>query len=321
MQKIFNKHYPTGIGILFSLLALTTAIQPGVGLAYKALLFVMALAAFTAYSELRREVRWLPFLILVVPIYLAIQYLSVHGYDLWGKMLSWQMRQDVVVDLNPIFRDIPFNDAAFARRFQSEPFTRFMQLVYANGFVVPALVPIYRAMIARDLHKVLKYLLSAHIFQVFLITPFYLTFHLQEVWYVLGHADGMARNLTEIQAAGVTLNSFPSMHTSIAFAMFLVLLEEKNRLFKWVWGFFCLSVIFSTMYLEIHWVLDVIGGLIFAYATVKLVDFILNRVEGWIPTLLKSLYFAGRPIPPAPANPSVKKYPVAGFIARNDEGL
>lgn len=321
--ETINNHYPTAIGIFFLILAFTTAIQPGVDLAYKTLLFILALAAFTAYSELRREVKWLPFLILVVPIYFAIQYLNVHGYELWGKMLSWEMSRDIVVDLNPVFREIPFNDAAFTRQFQSEPFTQFMRFVYANGFVVPALVPIYRAMIARDLHKVLRYLLSAHIFQVFLITPFYLTFHLQETWYVLGHPDGMARNLTPAQAAGVTLNAFPSMHTSIAFAMFLVLLSEKNRLFKWVWGFFCLSVIYSTMYLEIHWVLDVIGGLILAYATVKLVDFVLRKAEGWIPARLKAFYFKDIPAPPVPApKPSAtKKYPAAGFLTRNEESL
>ena len=321
--ETINQHYPTAIGILFLILALTTAIQPGVDLAYKTLLFVLALAAFTAYSELRRKVKWLPFLAITVPIYFAIQYLNVHGYELWGKMLSWEMSRNIVIDLNPIFRRIPFNDAAFARQFQSEPFTQFMRLVYANGFVVPALVPIYRAMIARDLHKILRYLLSAHIFQVFLITPFYLTFHLQEVWYVLGEPDGMARNLTPAQAAGVTLNSFPSMHTSIAFAMFLVLLSEKNKFFKWLWGFFCLSVIFSTMYLEIHWVLDVLGGLILAFGTVKLVDRVLTKIENWVPASLKAFYFNDIPTPPVPApKPSTrKKYPAAGFLTHNEESL
>jgi len=87
----------------------------------------------------------------------------------------------------------------------------------------------------------LKYALSAHIFQVFLITPFYLVFHLQEVWYVLEQSDGLDRNLTPIQAAGVTLNCFPSMHTSIAFAMFLLVLREKNKVFKFFGVFFVLA--------------------------------------------------------------------------------
>lgn len=83
----------------------------------------------------------------------------------------------------------------------------------------------------------IRYVLSAHILQVFLITPFYLTFHLQEVWYVLKHHDGLARHLGATAAAGVTLNCFPSMHTSISFAMFLLALREKNKLFKFLFGF------------------------------------------------------------------------------------
>ncbi|WP_206810135.1 phosphatase PAP2 family protein [Paradesulfitobacterium ferrireducens] len=289
--ELSNKYYHYFIGSLFLVLGFLTAIQEQVGIAYKVYLFVLAFAAFTATTDLRRDVKWLPFLAAAVPIFLAIQYLNVHGYEMWGKMLSWQMEQQIVIDLNPIFQRIPLNDAAFTRVFQSQWFTLFMREVYANGFVLPALVPIYRAIIAKDLRKILKYLLAAHIFQVFLITPFYLTFHLQETWYVLGHPDGMARGLSPEAAAGVTLNAFPSMHTSIAFAMFLVLLEERNRLFKWVWGFFCLSVIYSTMYLEIHWVIDVIAGMLFAYATVKLVNFVLAKAENWVPAFLKKLYF------------------------------
>ncbi|MCS4522535.1 hypothetical protein JTS97_14810 [Clostridium botulinum] len=87
----------------------------------------------------------------------------------------------------------------------------------------------YRAALSKDFRKMMRYTLSAHVLQVFLITPFYLMFHLQEVWYVNGHPDGLARNLGPQAAAGVTLNCFPSMHTSIAFAMFLVVLHEKIK--------------------------------------------------------------------------------------------
>ena len=289
--EFLNKYYQYLIGLLFLFYALLTVVQEQVGIAYKVYLFILVLAAFTATSDLRRDVKWIPFLLAAVPIFLAIQYLSIHGYEMWGRMLSWQLEQKIVIDLNPLFQRIPLNDAAFTRVYQSGWLTEFMRQVYANGFVLPALVPIYRAIIAKDLRKILKYLLSAHIFQVFLITPFYLSFHLQETWYVLGHPDGMARGLSPEAAAGVTLNAFPSMHTSIAFAMFLVLLEEKNRLFKWVWGLFCLSVIYSTMYLEIHWVIDVLAGMLFAYATVKLVNLILVKAENWIPASLRNLYY------------------------------
>lgn len=289
--RLIDKYFFILIGLYFLRTAILTSLYSNAGVDYKAYFYLLAFASFTAYSDMRRDVKWLPFIILCIPFLLIIQYISVHGYDFWGKMLSWQISRKIVFDLNPIFSKIPLNDAAFMRVYKSETLTWFMRLVYQNGFVLPVLLPLYRACISKDTKKAVRYALSAHIFQVFLITPFYLMFHLQEVWYVLGHPDGMARNFTPEQAAGWTLNCFPSMHTSIAFAMFLLVIREKNKLFKWVWGFFCLSVIFSTMYLEIHWVIDVIGGLILAYATVKLVDFILAKADKLLYKPLGRFYY------------------------------
>jgi membrane-associated phospholipid phosphatase len=154
-----------------------------------------------------------------------------------------------------------------------------MKLVYNTGFVLAVIVPFYRAVLSIDFKKMLRYTLSAHIFQVFIFTPFYVTFYLQNVWFVYGDPDPLSRHMTYAEAAKSTLNGLPSMHTSIAFAMFLLVLRERNTIFKWVWGFFCLSVIYSTMYLEIHWVIDVIAGLVFGYLVVKLVDFVLAKVS------------------------------------------
>lgn len=291
LWKLIDKYFFVLIGLFFLGSAIHISFTSNAGIDYKILVYLLAFASFTAYSEIRKDVKWLPFLLFSIPFILIIQYISINGYSFWGKMLSWQISKNIVFDLNPLFSKIPLNDAAFMRVYQSDTLTWFMRLVYQNGFVLPVILPLYRACISKDLKKAIRYALSAHIFQVFLITPFYLMFHLQEVWYVLGHPDGMARNFTPEQAAGWTLNCFPSMHTSIAFAMFLLVLREKNRLFKWIWGFFCLSVIFSTMYLEIHWVIDVIGGLILGYGTVKLVDFVLAKADNLLYKPLGRFYY------------------------------
>ncbi|OFI07437.1 undecaprenyl pyrophosphate phosphatase [Clostridium acetireducens DSM 10703] len=253
--------------------------------------FLLVLACTTCYSEIRKDVNWIPFLILAIPFIFFVLYASIYGYDFWGKILSWQLSKDIVINLNPIFKKIPLNDAYFARLYKTDTLTWFFRLVYNNGFVLPVLIPIYRAAMAKDFKKMLKYALSGHLLQIFLISPFYLTFHLQEVWYVLGNPDGLARNLSPQAAAGVTLNCFPSMHTSIAFAMFLLVLREKNKIFKYTWSFFCISVILSTMYLQIHWVLDVIAGIILAYVTVKLVDLILDILKLNLYSILDIFYY------------------------------
>lgn len=277
-MKFLDKYYSIIISIIIFIGILPIYFSPiDIGLKIVASLYWFA--AITAFCDAREDVNWIPFLILCVPFFIFLIYINTHGYEIWGKILKWQIAKGAVIDLNPIFRKIPFNDSSFARIYKNETLTWFMRLVYNNGFVMTAIIPILRSVIAKDFKKMCRYLCSAHVFQIFLISPFYLLFHLQEVWFVLGHPDGLARNFTKLQAAGWTLNCFPSMHTSISFAMFLLVLREKDKIFKWVWGFFCLSVIYSTMYLEIHWFIDVIAGLILAYGTVQLVDFLFSKLE------------------------------------------
>jgi len=81
-----------------------------------------------------------------------------------------------------------------------------MKLIYNNGFVLAVLVPFYRAILLIDFKKMLRYTLSAHIFQVF-----YVTFYIQNVWFVYGHADPLALNMSYAAAAQSTLNGFPSI--------------------------------------------------------------------------------------------------------------
>ena len=281
-KSLISKYYLIVIGLYFLVQAIITMFHSNTATDYKVYLFLLAFASFTAISEVRKDIKLIPYLLIAIPFILLIFYISDHGYEFWGKMLSWQINRGMVIDLNHIFEKIPFNDASFARIYQNDTLTWFFRLVYNNGFVLPVIIPLYRAGMAKDFKKMLRYSLSGHVLQVFLITPFYLLFHLQEVWFVTNQPDGLARNLSAHAAAGVTLNCFPSMHTSISFAMFLLVLREKNKPFKYVWGFLCLCVIYSTMYLEIHWTIDVIAGMAFAVCTVKLVDLLLAYGENLI---------------------------------------
>ncbi|NEZ46774.1 inositol phosphorylceramide synthase [Clostridium niameyense] len=290
--SFLERYYFIIVGAIFTYSFIRLSLINSLSYDYKFYLLLLAIASLTIYKEIRHDVRTVSFLVLAIPFLMFIFYANKHGYSFWGKMLSWQISRDIVVDLNPIFKNIPFNDAGFARILKTDTLTWFFRLVYNNGFVPTVLIPIYRAAMSKDFKKMLRYGLSGHLLQVFLITPFYLTFHLQEVWYVNGHPDGLARNLSPNAAAGVTLNCFPSMHTSIAFAMFLVVItNEKDTLFKWIWSFFCLSVVYSTMYLEIHWIIDVICGMILALVSVKIVDFILDKGKKPLKYILDRFYY------------------------------
>lgn len=292
--KFLENYYPIIIGIILFLKTIHIyMINAGPG--YKLIVSIYWLIFLTAYKDLRKDVRWIPFIIACIPLFLFLSYLTKNGYSIWGKMLAFERKLHIVIDLNPIFKEIPLNNGSFARIYKSDNLTWFMRLVYNNGFLFPPLICFYRSAIEKDLKKMLKYVCSAHVFQIFIISPFYITFHLQEVWFVLGQPDGLARHFKSLnEAAGTALNCFPSMHTSIAFAAFLLVLREKSKIFKFVWGFFCLSVIYSTLYLEIHWVIDIFGGLLLGFCAVKLADFAIDNLQKKLQPLLDKYYYKGK---------------------------
>lgn len=309
LKKLFNfveEYYPIIIGIILFIHTMHIYFinaTPG----YKVIESVYWFVFLTAYKDMRKDVKWLPFILLCIPFGIFLSYITKNGYTIWGQMLSFEKKLRIVVDFNPIFKSIPFNDGAIFRMYKSDNLTWFFRLVYNNGFVFPTLICILRSIIIKDFKKLIKYACSAHIFQIFLISPFYITFHLQEVWYVLGQPDGLARNFSSAaEKSGTVLNCFPSMHTSIAFAAFLLVLRERDKVFKCVWGFFCLSVIFSTLYLEIHWVIDVLGGLLLAYCSVKLADLVIDGLQKKIQPLLDKYYYRSNASAFEIDSPSVK---------------
>jgi hypothetical protein len=167
-----KKYYFIFIGLYFLRNALYTAIYADTGTDYKIYLFLLAFAAFTVFFDIRRDVKLISFCVLAIPFLFFIWYINANGYAFWGKMLSWQISRNIVVDLNPLFASIPLNDGSFARVFKNDTLTWFFRFVYNNGFVLPLLLPLYRAFISLDFKKMLRYALSGHIFQVFLLLLF-----------------------------------------------------------------------------------------------------------------------------------------------------
>ncbi|GED12245.1 phosphatase PAP2 family protein [Aneurinibacillus migulanus] len=232
------------------------------------------------FNQDQKDVPWLSFLPKGVFLLFILYFIYRNAPHIWYVLASYEKNHvNHWFNWNELFRSIPFNDAALFRVYQPEWFTIFLRWVYGYGFSLALWVAVIRSFLTRDAAKMLRYVLSSHTFQLPIIVPFYATILLQEVWYVLGHPDGMARNFTPEQAAVWSLNCFPSMHTSVSFAILLLALREKGKIFRRSMVTYCSLVIFSTMYLEIHWIIDVIAGMVLGYATVKLVDKLYEKLE------------------------------------------
>lgn len=126
-----------------------------------------------------------------------------------------------------------------------------------------------------------------------LAVPFYLFFPVQEAWYAYntcppgGAADlaacnqGVVQNLAiqypfvlkNIYAYNELNNCFPSLHTAISVALAAVAWRSgAPRRFAVFAAVLAGLIVASTIYLGVHWVSDVVAGLLLAALVVKLVE-------------------------------------------------
>jgi membrane-associated phospholipid phosphatase len=238
---------------------------------------VVLLLALIGTRKDANDISWKKFMPAGFLTLLVFYVIYHYGGPMWDRVISFQTENiRHIFKWNDLFNSIPYNDAAWARIWQPEWLTDYMAWVYMNGFTLSYWICVIRAFFTKDVKRLALYSLAGYLLQVPLILPFYNTILLQEVWYVQGTPDMLERPLTPEQQYTTAWNCFPSMHTSIAFAAILLSLREKSRWYKWVIGIYCWSIIFSTLYLKIHWVIDMLAGMLFAYGCVKLADLIVN---------------------------------------------
>jgi membrane-associated phospholipid phosphatase len=136
-------------------------------------------------------------------------------------------------------------------------------------------IAVVRSLIAFDAFKTARYALAAHVLQFPMIMPFYAAIRVDEVWSVLGHPDPLQRGWSDEVRLDLGANCFPSMHTSVAFAILLLALREKSRTYRVMMVTYATAIILSTMVMQVHWVVDVLAGLALGWAAVRLTDGIL----------------------------------------------
>jgi membrane-associated phospholipid phosphatase len=173
---------------------------------------------------------------------------------------------------NATMASIPGNDGHFLWSHDSERALSVMRWIYLTGFDMVVWIPVVRSLIGFDAVKTARYALGAHLVQFPLIMPFYTAIRVDEVWTVLGHSDRCARGWSEELRRDLGANCFPSMHTSVAFAVLLIALREKSRTYRAMMIAYSSAIILSTVYLEIHWIVDVAGGLLLGTVSVRIAD-------------------------------------------------
>lgn len=193
--------------------------------------------------------------------------------DLWFKIaFVLNHAEHYLWNANAFMQTVPGNDAGFLWHHSVPWLSTLMGWIYENGFDMVVWIPVVRSLLAFDARKMARYALGAHLLQFPMIMPFYTLFRVDEVWSVLGHPDRLQRGWDTATRLNLGANCFPSMHTSVAYAILLLGLRERSHAFRVMMALYSTSIIVSTLYMEVHWIIDVLGGLALGHVAVKLAE-------------------------------------------------
>lgn len=291
LQDALNKQDWTMYGIIVSIFLIWRIGTVG---GWTKECWILLLICLAGVRRDQIDVEWKRFFLFSVPLLGVFYYFYGSGNGFWWKIANWMFENNRhVLRWDDMMNSIPLNSAGWVRNmFKSPGLDKAMMWIYNYGFVLSLWICIVRAFWTKSIKKMLSYALSGHLLQFPLILPFYNLILLREVWWVKGQPDLLHRNFaSENELLVNVMNCFPSMHTSISFAMLLLALREKDPIFKTMMTTYCAAIIYSTMYLQIHWVLDVFAGMLFAWGVVKLSDLILYLGSSkLIPSKFKLFY-------------------------------
>ncbi|NUC74128.1 phosphatase PAP2 family protein [Haloterrigena sp. SYSU A558-1] len=162
----------------------------------------------------------------------------------------------------------------------------FFSVMYMFGFpFLLVTAPILYFALSSQRH--LKELLIAYVFNYAIGAICYTLFIAYGPRNHLSTVDGLMYSFypqTQDMTAAVSANTdvFPSLHTSLAVVVLLFAWRSRREYPRWlpIAAFVAASVVFSTMYLGIHWLSDVVAGIVLGVGSVYAAERIVARAEG-----------------------------------------
>lgn len=187
--------------------------------------------------------------------------------------LSWLVGWNIT----PLIRQIEGEFIVFVQSFAAPPLTWYFSRVYVYGYVFLLVFP-FIAYAALENRPELRQLLVAYTLNYGIGLICYIVFIAYGPRNSLGGAVDSLLYIAYPQyqllttEVNVNTNVFPSLHTSLSVtaAIFAVRTRDVYPLWTPIAVVLAVSVLISTMYLGIHWLLDVLAGIVLGSGAVYL---------------------------------------------------
>ncbi|AHF99103.1 phosphatidylglycerophosphatase [Halostagnicola larsenii XH-48] len=232
------------------------------------------------WTELRSRIRTsLPVIGLVVVVLLLNRY---------GRQTLTSLSRDYGWDMTSTFYEIEGELIIWFQSYDYTPLIRFFSFIYIYAYVFLLVFPVLAYFALSD-NRPFRQLLTAYalnysigIVIYFLVIAFGPRNVMPEMFdTVLYDFQPRYQHLT--REVNDYRNVFPSLHTSMAVTVGLFAVRTRDEYPKWVPValFLAICVPVSTMYLGIHWAIDVVAGTILAIFCVSTAVLVVNRWELW----------------------------------------
>ncbi|MFU8866868.1 phosphatase PAP2 family protein [Natronococcus sp.] len=207
-------------------------------------------------------------------------------------LLANSVARQIVPDLSWMFGwnltwaiyDLEGQFILWLQSFETPALTAFFSFVYIYGYVFLLVFPVV-AYFALSNTRPLRELLTAYTLNYvlgLLLYTFVIAYGPRNMMPELVDAlmyDTYPRYQHLTRQVNRNTNVFPSLHTSLAATVGVLAYQTREVYPRWaiVAIPLAISVAISTMYLGIHWAIDVVAGIVLAYVCVKLAGVLVGR--------------------------------------------
>ncbi len=194
--------------------------------------------------------------------------------------LSWMIGWEVT----EAFYDIEGGFVLWVQSYATPVATTYFSFIYIYGYVFLLVFPVVAYFALSDTRPLRE-----------LLTAYTLNYTLGLLCYVLVIAYGPRNMIPDLAEALLyetypqyqhltrqvnrNTNVFPSLHTSLSATVAMFAYRTRDVYPKWMLAaiFLAISVAISTMYLAIHWTIDVLAGIVLAYVSITLAERFVGR--------------------------------------------